>query len=47
MRLISIIILLLSVILLLVNGSILSRIAQTTFETRVKHAEIILFGRLN
>jgi hypothetical protein len=37
----------LTVIFPLINGGILLHIEQPTFETRVKHAEIILFGRFN
>ncbi|CAF0764236.1 unnamed protein product [Rotaria sp. Silwood1] len=47
MQLILIGIFLPTVIFLLVNGGILLHIEQPTFETRVKHAETILFGRFN
>lgn len=47
MQLIVIGILLLTVIFSLVNTGILSHIEQPTLETRIKHAETILFGRFN
>ena len=41
------IILLLIVVFSLVNGGLLLHIEQSRFETRVKQAETILFGRFN
>ncbi len=37
----------LTMIFPLINSGLLLHIEQPTFETRVKHAEIILFGRFN
>ncbi len=39
--------LILTMIFSLINCGILSHIEQSIFEQRVKHAEIILFGRFN
>lgn len=47
MQLILIAIILRTMIFSLVNADILLHIEQSTFETRVKHAETILFGRFN
>jgi len=47
MQLILIAIILLTMVFSLVNAGILLQIEQPTFETRVKHARTILFGRFN